>query len=267
MKDDFGDRMKSNYEDRTRYLLPRRTYTIVRLDGKAFHSLTKKLKCVRPFDENLMAAMNYVAQVLCANIQGCKLAYVQSDEISLLLTDFEDVKTDAYFDGNIQKIASISAAMAAVSFNYIIRDIASNKLADDCNWNIPDDLLPIFDARVFSIPDREEVINYFIWRQKDCVRNSIQMLAQSLYSHKELQGIPTSKLQEYCFKKGKNWNDCNVRSKRGGMVVRELVRREIENKKTHEKMEIDKFTWVIKDAMDFHKSRESFGCQYIPVMR
>ena len=114
MKDPLGDRMKEQYEHRTRYLLPRRTYTLIRLDGKAFHTFTRGME--RPFDHNLMKTMNEVTKYLCENIMGCVLGYTQSDEITLLLTDFQNEKSEAYFDGNIQKIASISAGMASAKF-------------------------------------------------------------------------------------------------------------------------------------------------------
>src|SRR5579871_2024133 len=105
-QDPLGERIKENYENRTRMSVPRRTYTIIRLDGKAFHTYTKGF--ARPFDQLLMNVMDRTAAKLCESIQGAKLAYVQSDEISILLTDFETEQTDAWYDGNIQKIASIS---------------------------------------------------------------------------------------------------------------------------------------------------------------
>lgn len=114
-KSDLGNRMKNSYEKRTKNFLPRRTYTIIRLDGKAFHTYTKGLK--RPFDMGFINDMNETAKYLCENIQGCKFAYVQSDEISLLLTDFDKITTDAWYDGNIQKIVSVSASLATAFFN------------------------------------------------------------------------------------------------------------------------------------------------------
>lgn len=206
--DSLGDRMKENYENRTRYSLPRRTYTIIRLDGKAFHTFTKSFS--RPYDARISTWMDATAFALCHQIQGVKFAYTQSDEISLVLTDFEGNQTQAWFDGNIQKITSISAAIATAAFNSAI--ISSGQEVGG---------YALFDSRVFTIPDSTEVANYFIWRQQDAVRNSIQMLAQSLYSHKELQGKNSSELQELTFQKGKNWNDVSVRNKRGGFIIKE----------------------------------------------
>lgn len=199
--------MKERYEDRTRYFLPRRTYTIIRLDGKAFHTYTRGME--KPYSELLTNAMDFTAINLCKEIQGVKFAYTQSDEISLLLTDFSGPETQAWFDGNIQKIVSVAASIATVHFN------------NGMMLNSPTPAMrAMFDARVFTIPDRTEVANYFIWRQQDAVRNSIQMLAQSLYSHKQLEGKNSSELQELTFQKGKNWNDVAVRNKRGGFVAK-----------------------------------------------
>lgn len=212
-KDELGARMKDDYESRTRHMLPRRTYTVIRLDGKAFHTYTKDFK--RPYDLNLMRIMDQTAIALCEDIQGVKLAYVQSDEISLILTDFETIHTDAWFDGNIQKMASISASMATVAFN--------NGMYLDENILASMDKVAFFDSRVFTIPDRTEICNYLIWRQQDATRNSIQMGAQSMYSHKQLHGKNTSELQELMFQKGQNWNDYPVGFKRGRIILREKM--------------------------------------------
>jgi tRNA(His) 5'-end guanylyltransferase len=207
MKDSLGDRMKENYENRTRILLPRRTYTIIRVDGKAFHSYTRGLE--RPFDDKLINDMDETAAYMCKNIQGAKFAFVQSDEISILLTDFENLTTDAWFDGNIQKMASVSASLATAKFN----ELRPGKIA-------------LFDSRVFTVPTTVEVENYFVWRMQDTVRNSISSVAQSLYSHKELEGKNTDKMQEMCFQKGVNWDSFAPKYKRGRLIIKEQYDKE-----------------------------------------
>lgn len=221
--DELGERMKGYYEDRTRLFIPRRTYTIIRLDGKAFHTYTKGFK--RPYDLSLMRVMDNTAIALCERIQNVKYAFVQSDEISLLLTDFDDIKTDAWFGGNIQKMASASASIATAHFNlgmYLDEEIMASM-----------EKVAYFDARVFSIPDRNEVFNYFIWRQQDATRNSIQMGAQSLYSQKELNGKNTSVLQEMMFQKGINWDKYPAGFKRGRMILKNK-KEEVEIPEKHE---------------------------------
>lgn len=204
MKDDLGTRMKEQYEFRARLMLPRRTQTIVRLDGKAFHSYTRGLE--RPYDKRLMDDMASTACFLCAGIQGCVMAYTQSDEISLLLTDYASTKTDAWFDGNVQKMASVAASMATAKFN----ELRPGKLA-------------FFDARAFVIPDLVEVDNYFVWRQKDATRNSISMAAQALFSHLQLQGRSSDEMQEMMWSEHRiNWNDYDPRFKRGTVVRQEV---------------------------------------------
>lgn len=233
MKDELGDRIKTYYEDRTRYSLPRRTCTIIRIDGKAFHTYTKGLK--RPFDVDLINDMNETTKFLCENIQGVKLGYVQSDEISLLLTDFDKIGTDAWFDGNIQKMASISASMATAKFNQL-----RCQRFQDFNFK-----QAFFDARVFTIPNEEEVINYFIWRQQDATRNSISSVAQSLYSHKELTGKSTDDMQELIFQKAQNWNNYPIGQKRGRAVVRRIKLVPV-NKQAAEKAR-DKSAFVVNE--------------------
>ena len=211
MKDPIGDRMKSFYENRTRYKLTRRTNTIIRVDGKAFSNYTKGLQ--RPFDHGLIEDMNKTAEYLCQNIQGAKFGYVQSDEISILITDYDDLGTHAWFDNNLQKMVSVASSMATAKFNQLRMKrfcnefgIANHSMDYDGNLlkesEIENFKLATFDARAFQIPFIDEVENYFIWRQQDAVRNSISSVAQSLYSHNQLNGVKTDQLQEMIFQKG-----------------------------------------------------------------
>lgn len=175
VKDPMGERMKTFYEDVYRMKLPKRSYVIVRIDGKAFHTYTRGFD--RPFSELISRAMIGTTKYLVDNIQGAKLGYVQSDEISILITDFDELTTSAWFDNNIQKIVSVSASMATAHFNRIIYNQLGNY-----------DNLAMFDARAFVIPSRTEVLNYFFWRYRDATRNAINTFAQSKFSQKQLSG-------------------------------------------------------------------------------
>lgn len=227
-KDALGDRMKT-YEVTTRTFLPKRSYTIIRIDGKAFHTYTRGLK--RPFDLGFIEDMNATAAYLCKNIMGAKFAYVQSDEISILLTDFEDIGTQAWFENNVQKMVSVAASMATAKFNELrvlrvikenMGDFSHDPMEAEYEFLtlVEKNMLAEFDARVFQIPQKVEVENYFIWRQQDATRNSISSVAQSLYSHKELHGVSSDAKQELIFQKGINWNDYPSRMKRGGFIAK-----------------------------------------------
>ena len=218
----INKRMKEFYEGPCKTKLLRKTPVICKLDGKAFHTYTKNLD--KPFDEGLIEDMQQTAIFLCENIQGAKCAYTQSDEISILVTDFDKLETDAWFDYNIQKIASISASFATAKFNDLRRKRFYDKFEDAahlCEHAVDQNItnLAFFDSRVFNIP-KEEVSNYFLARQKDAVKNSISMLAQSLYSHKILHKKNSSEMQEMCFQKGQNWNDLHFSKKRGSWVIK-----------------------------------------------
>jgi len=202
----IGDRMKRQYEDRTDYALPRRTYTIVRVDGRAFHTLTKPLK--RPFDYDFIAMMDSTALCMCREMAGAQIAYVQSDEISVLLTDFTTILTDAWFDASLRKMCSVSASIATAWFNLYWTENGHKPLAT-------------FDSRAFTIPDPIEVENYFIWRQQDWTRNSIQMVARHHYSHKQLHGKNVKDMQEMIHKKDDNWAQYHSRAKNGRFLWRE----------------------------------------------
>ena len=216
MKDELGDRIKSNYEDRYRYMLPRRTYTLLRLDGKSFHTYTKNLK--KPFDNDLFEDIDKAIIAMLPEIQGAVFAYTQSDEISILLTDFATPNTDAWFDGNLQKMCSVSASIITAEFN-MLRVLRSQGSYFHPN-NLPTSAY--FDARVFTIPDRIEVMNYLVWRNQDCARNSVSMVAQSLFSHKELHGKNTKDKHDMMHEKGVNWaTDYTDGQKNGRLIVKE----------------------------------------------
>jgi tRNA(His) 5'-end guanylyltransferase len=211
-KDSLGDRMKEFYENRSKFYLHRRVPVIIRLDGKAFHTFTKGFK--RPYDEILHNTMNSTMKYLCENIQGCKLGYTQSDEITLLLTDYDTITTDAWFGYNVQKICSVAASMATMAFNKFFRQYYEAALfelgcpvdSDEYMSTLRNKLdCAMFDARCFSIP-KEEVTNCFLWRFLDCERNSIQMLGQTYFSHKQLHGLSCNQIQEKLFQEhGINW--------------------------------------------------------------
>ena len=224
--DSLGDRMKNNYENRAKTYLVRWMPVIIRLDGKAFHSFTRGLK--KPYDEIFHNAMNATTKYLCENIQGCKLGYTQSDEITLLLTDYDTLTTDAWFDNNVQKICSVSASMATMAFNKYFRfyrDGYLDSVASLQDFDIESDYLnalykciekgAMFDSRCFNVPI-EEVTKCFIWRQNDATRNAIQMLGQCNFSHKELQGKSCNDIQDMLMlQKNINFNDMPTEFKRG----------------------------------------------------
>jgi tRNA(His) 5'-end guanylyltransferase len=203
--DTLGDRIKNNYENRGRFYLTRRTPVIIRLDGKAFHTFTKG--CDKPFDKFLMDCMDNATKRLSENIQGFKFAYVQSDEVSILLTDDDNLETEAWYDYNKSKMESVSASMMTAYFNSYFNDA---KLA-------------FFDARSFNIP-KEEVVNYFLWRAQDWNRNSLSMYCSAFYSHSELMNKRKEDKHEMLHKIGKNWTeDLSGREKNGLFINRENV--------------------------------------------
>ena len=215
--------MKENYENRSKTYLMRRENVIIRIDGCHFHTFTKGLK--KPYDSLFIEVMQRTTKSLCESIQGCKFGYVESDEISLLLTDYDTLKTDAWFDYSVQKICSVAASMAAMFFNRHLKERALQE-SNDKDYYITllkkIEIGGYFDARAFNLPEHE-VVNYFIWRQNDATRNSIQGLAQANFSQKQLQGLNNSQLQDKLHEeKGINWNDCKTAEKRGSAVVRIL---------------------------------------------
>lgn len=200
MFDSFGDRMKS-YEAVTDITLERKKPVILRIDGKAFHTLTKGF--VKPYDSMFCLAMAETAKRLCENIQGAELAYTQSDEITILIQDYENENTDAWFGYRIQKLCSVTASMATLYFNEIFNKLYLEELAEKCGDVNEYDLAydrarrkgALFDARVYNVPF-DEVFNVFKWRQVDCHRNAILGLGQHYLGHKQTINKSCKELEE-----------------------------------------------------------------------
>ena len=223
--DSLGDRMKSYYENAYRMYLTRRTPTIIRIDGKAFHTFTRGL--AKPYDRIFKRTMWNTTKYLCENIQNTRLGYVQSDEISILMIDYNKFTTAAWFDNNIQKICSVSASMATMAFNKFFKEEVEKYFnAEGVNDHYGVTLETymkkfgnaMFDSRVFNLPE-SEVCNYFIWRQQDATRNSIELLGREYFSQKELYKVNCKQIQDKLLtEKGINWNDCPTFFKRGVCV-------------------------------------------------
>lgn len=226
----LGDRMKNNYENITRYYLTRRMPVIIRLDGRSFHTFTKGL--IKPFDDIFVNTMQETMKYLCENIQGCVLGYTQSDEISLVLTDYKELTTDAWFGNNLQKMCSVSASMATMAFNnhflwnweeenrWAYRPDVTKEEKEYANTLYQKLGKAMFDSRVFTIP-KEEVCNYLIWRQQDATRNSIQSVGQANFSQKALHCKSCNDIQDMLMtQKGINWNDYPTTLKRGSCCIK-----------------------------------------------
>ena len=221
----LSDRMK-DYEVVSDYRLTKKTPVIVRIDGKAFHTYTKGLD--KPFDNILSEAMNYVCRKLIETIQGCKFAYTQSDEISLLLTDWDKSTTDCYFNYRVQKMVSVLASSVTMYFNQyiVLKVLCWQKSESELSKELFDKWVAkagcaIFDARAYNLP-KEEVCNYFIWRQEDASRNSIQSLGRSKFSFKQMLNKKNNEVQDMLFNEYDiNWNFIDTKWKRGFAVYRD----------------------------------------------
>ena len=234
LRDELGIRMKNFYESVPKTKLLRRTPVAIRIDGKAFHSFTRGMK--KPFDFILIESMQKTMQYLCENIQGCVLGYTQSDEITLLLIDYKRLNSDAWFDYEVQKMCSIAASMATMAFNRYFAEAAAAAMEDEVYAEALQKAVQkgaMFDARCFNIP-KEEAANLIYWRQLDAARNSVQMVGQANFSHKQLQGKSCEQIQDMLMQeKMFNWNELETCLKRGSCCVRK------------ENAEAGKSNWII----------------------
>lgn len=205
---DIGNRMKDNYENAYKIVLPKRLPLIIRLDGKSFHTLTRRLP--KPWCENLCDVMDEVAIELGKQVDSVQTIYIQSDEISLLIHNYKTLQSEPWFDNELQKIVSVSAGIASAEFS-----IRSSKV-----W--PELRPVVFDSRAWVMPENE-VCNYFLWRQLDATRNAISMLARSKFSHKQCDKKSSKELQDILFTEhGINFNELEPYYKRGRCVIKQV---------------------------------------------
>ena len=275
---DLANRMKE-YEKRNQYYLQKRTPVAIRVDGRSFHTFTKGFK--RPFDDILMKSMQETAKYMCENIQGAKFAYVQSDEITIILVDYDTLETDCWFNYRTDKLCSISASIATMAFNRVfVKNVDEWGRLTFPNWDeggtneeVDVDLLKLngayqraigkgamFDARCFNIP-KEEVTNLIYWRQLDATRNSIQMVGQANFSHKELQNKSCNDIQDMLHEqKGINWNDYPTVCKRGTACIknRKIIEYLDEFKVTAKLIDSTKTenSWIIDTEMPILKGED-----------
>ena len=247
----LGDRMKA-HEAVTRQSLPARCFTVIRVDGRSFHQYLRG--CTRPFDEEFMADMDAVAEALCTEISGAVMAFTQSDEISILVTDFGSAGTQAWFGGVVAKQVSIAASLATA----VLNERRPGKRA-------------LFDARVFTLADPVEVANYLIWRQRDAVRNSIAMAAQAKFSHRQLHGVNTGRMQELLWSEHQiNWNDYPDGCKRGRVTVKQTGEREItyvdKRTQTENTTVATRSWWETTGAPHFTTEPDGWLAQTIPAL-
>lgn len=270
VNDELGIRMKTFYEAVPKTKLMRRTPVAIRIDGKAFHTFTRGFQ--KPFDPILMKAMQRTMKYLCENIQGCVFGFTQSDEITLILIDYQKLDSSAWFDYEVQKMCSISSSMATMAFNKYFSEMVMQLEGDvvqeyetdgDTEWVVEMEKYlkayrrscekgAMFDARCFNIP-KEEVANLIYWRQLDATRNSIQMVGQANFSHKDLQCKSCNEIQDMLLtKRGVNWNWYPASCKRGSACFRvpHLVRKD-ENVEVEFKWKLDEQMPVLKENWDY----------------
>lgn len=215
----LGDRMK-DYEEVSKYRLPRKMPVMIRVDGKCFHTYTKKMQ--KPFDLSLTMAMVSATEKTAAEMMNFRLAYHQSDEVTFFLLDTSTQETEAWFNNELQKIVSITASLFTSHFNEAI----SHEYG-----------FAQFDARAWTMP-LEEVPNNFIWRQRDWERNSIQMVAREEFSAKELHKKSCIDIIEMLRGKGVQWEDTKKIYKYGTFVTPERAR-------IHEKLSYEQISQLL----------------------
>lgn len=275
--DDLGTRMKEFYEGVPKTKLMRRVPVAIRIDGKAFHTFTRGFQ--KPFDSILMTSMQETMKYLCENIQGCVFGYTQSDEITLILIDYQKFTSSAWFDYEVQKVCSIAASMATMAFNkFFTKNVNYFEMTHEHDDTINEYCTTLvnatekgatFDTRCFNIP-KEEVANLIYWRQLDAMRNSVQMVGQANFSHKELQNKSCNEIQDMLVaQKAINWNFYPEDCKRGAACIKLPPKEEVIDVPTATekplRVVVNRSSWLIDKQMPILKENWDYINKYIYV--
>lgn len=275
--DNLGTRMKEFYEGVPKTKLMRRVPVAIRIDGKAFHTFTRGFQ--KPFDSILMASMQETMKYLCENIQGCVFGYTQSDEITLILIDYQKFTSSAWFDYEVQKVCSIAASMATMAFNkFFTKNVNYFEMTHEHDDTINEYCTTLvnaaekgatFDARCFNIP-KEEVANLVYWRQLDAMRNSVQMVGQANFSHKELQNKSCNDVQDMLIaQKAINWNFYPEDCKRGAACIKLPPKEEVIDVPTAAekpvRIVVNRSSWFVDTHMPILKEDWDYINKYIYV--
>lgn len=229
--------------------LPLKSYAILQLDGKAFHTYTKGME--RPFDDRFIQAMNEVAVSVLSVISNAKFAYVQSDEINIFVTDLGDDKTQAYFGNRINKVVSTASGTASAVMSRLY----------------PEKQIAVLDARFFAVPNKHAVHEFFLWRQVDAIKNSVRSVAHTRFSSKQLEGKTTEDAKAMLIEAGLDWYDFSQEKRQGRLITRKPQQKHIAyvHKRTGEHFEDDiiSLEWTVEPAPSFKEDPDSIG-QLIP---
>lgn len=222
-------------EQAHRHVLAAGGFVIVRVDGKSFHTYVKGLD--RPFDRDFATAMVGAGLALCESDCPARLAYVQSDEISVVM----DVRTgQPWFGGRIDKITSVVSSMVTAHFNQAMSTRTGR--------------LGYFDARVLALDLVADVIGYLEWRRADALRNSVSMLAHHTFSDASLRGVGTAERKKMLASAGNSWDDLPVDLKAGALLIPEKRRETVtftrKDGGPQQSVEVDRTHWVTRSAID-----------------
>lgn len=259
-----------HYRGLTDYKILPNSNVIAMVDGRAFSRLVKK-RFGLPFDDDFIHMMNETAKYVCENVQGCKLAYVQSDEISFLITDYDTLVSDSFFGYRLCKMQSIIASLATAKFNQMFSlYLINNKAVSTASAieTVEQMQLAQFDCKVWVVPTANDAFAWFLYRQIDCIRNSKQQTAQTYLPHKQLVGLDTdaqlAKLKE---EKGIDWHTEYSDGKKFGRFVHQTT---VHMSKVikGETVEFDRNTWVAEDAFELTgEGNKDFFYDIVPVLK
>lgn len=202
---------------------------IVHIDGKNFSKMIKN-KFEKPFDKEFIDMMNNTAKFICQNVQGVKLAYTQSDEITLIITK-SSTDSEIFFGGRLCKLQSVIAALATSEFNrHFIRrqvfdkDDWSNVQVRDLDQELLDMKMTQFDCKAWNVDTLYDAILWLLFRNIDCVRNSKQQAAQTYLSHKALEKLDTDKqIAKLLEEKNIDWNQYPDNMKYGRFIKKAVA--------------------------------------------
>jgi tRNA(His) guanylyltransferase len=208
--DDFGDRMKA-YEKNDSTKLMVGMPVCARIDGRGFSRFTKGFE--KPFDRDIMQAMQATCAKLVADTHAL-IGYVQSDEITLIWEPQEG--SQMMFEGKVQKLTSVMAGITTSAFTFEMLDRADPEVIRK--------RAPVFDCRVWNVPNRSEAANVVLWRTQDATRNAISSACRAVASSKEMHGLNQEEMKNLMQKRGVDYDEHYAQDEKYGALFKRVTR-------------------------------------------
>lgn len=207
---------------------------IITLNCVGFYKkLNQKLQ--KPFDSKFNKLMNRTLIYLLENLPYTKVGYTWRYEMNIIINIPTYFNTNALWKRDVSKIQSIVASMASTFFT---REYHKLFQTED------NTTLFEFNCQTWNTPTVEDAYNWLVYRQEECIDNSIKRFARFFLTTQEMKGKTAEELIKYLIEHyNTNWTHEKVDNKFGRIFIKEKVIQFDIDEETNEQKVYGKEEW------------------------